>query len=338
MASTHEPRQLLEPSNLLEPLDLTEQPTDPIYPTARAEQRARSQRGFTRATGSVTPPPGGERRSPVKSVLLVAGALACFGAGTVFPQLQTLTRGNVEPEVASEGRPSAPIADVATKSDESSPVEPKSAEIKSATPISNASSAGAATATGLETNAADPNASAAAQPAQPAQPAPVAADALAGCAAPCNQQPCPKDDANCLEGAPSPAKEHTRTGGSPAKPAGAAQAVRRAAIPQAADSERAETRASARQEERAQSSRRGKRAAQRETVDHQSVARRNAATVSRWRRAEDRASNWHRDRYDDYPRDGDRRFWAARDDDFLMGRAERHEGPLMMVPSARYRW
>ena len=227
---------------------------------------------------------------------------------------------------------------VATKSDESSPVEPKSAEIKSATPISNASSAGAATATGLETNAADPNASAAAQPAQPAQPAPVAADALAGCAAPCNQQPCPKDDANCLEGAPSPAKEHTRTGGSPAKPAGAAQAVRRAAIPQAADSERAETRASARQEERAQSSRRGKRAAQRETVDHQSVARRNAATVSRWRRAEDRASNWHRDRYDDYPRDGDRRFWAARDDDFLMGRAERHEGPLMMVPSARYRW
>src|SRR5204862_1502799 len=74
------------------------------------------------------------------------------------------------------------------------------------------------------------------------------------------------------------------------------------------------------------------------TANQQSVARRNAATVSRWRRAYDRASNWRVDRYDDYPRDGDRRFRAARDDDFLMGRAERHEGPLMMVPSVRYRW
>ena len=138
---------------------------------------------------------------------------------------------------------------------------------------------------------------------------------------------------------PSPAKELTSTDdGSAAKPAGAAQPVRQAATPQAADSERAETRASGRQEERAQSSRRSKRAAQRETANQQSVARRNAATVSRWRRAEDRASNWRRDRYDDYPRDGDRRFRAARDDDFLMGRAERHEGPLMMVPSVRYRW
>jgi type IV secretory pathway VirB10-like protein len=266
MAPTHEPHQLLEPSNLLEPLDLTEHQADLIHPAARAEKGERSQRGSTRATGGVTRPTGGDRRSPVKSILMVAGALACFGAGTMFPQLQTLTRGNVEPgpPVASASRPSAPIADVATKSDESSPVEPKPPETKSATLSPNASSAGAAvntTATGLETNAADRNA--AAQPAQLAQPAPAAHDALAGCAPPCNQQPCPKDDANCLEGAPSPAKELTSTDGSAAKPAGAAQPVRQGATPQAADSERAETRASARQEERAQSSRRGKRAAQR---------------------------------------------------------------------------
>jgi len=331
MAPTHEPRQLLEPSNLLEPLDLTEHQADLIHPAARTEKGERSQRGFTRASGGATRPMGGDRRSPVKSILMIAGALACFGAGTVFPQLQNLTRGDVEPgpTVASASRPSAPIADVVTKSDEASPVESKP-------PASSAGATVNTTATGLEMNAADRNT--AGQPAQPAQPAPAAQDALAGCAASCNQQPCPKDDANCLEGAPSPGRELTSTDGSAAKPAGAAQPVRQAATPQAADSERAETRASGRQDERAQSSRRSKRAAQRETANQQSVARRNAATVSRWRRAEDRASNWRRDRYDDYPRDGDRRFRAARDDDFLMGRAERHEGPLMMVPSVRYRW
>ena len=33
---------------------------------------------------------GGERWSLLKPVLVVAGALACFGAGTTLPQLQTL--------------------------------------------------------------------------------------------------------------------------------------------------------------------------------------------------------------------------------------------------------
>jgi len=234
MAPTHEPRQLLEPSNLLEPLDLTEHQADLIHPAARTEKGERSQRGFTRASGGATRPMGGDRRSPVKSILMIAGALACFGAGTVFLQLQNLERG-VEPgpSVASASRPSAPIADVVTKSDEASPVESKP-------PASSAGATVNTTATGLEMNAADRNT--AGQPAQPAQPAPAAQDALAGCAASCNQQPCPKDDANCLEGAPSPGKELTSTDGSAAKPAGAAQPVRQAATPQAADSERAETR------------------------------------------------------------------------------------------------
>jgi hypothetical protein len=53
----------------------------------------------------------------------------------------------------------------------------------------------------------------------------------------------------------------------------------------------------------------------------------------------DRTSNWRRDRYDDYGRDGDRRFRAARDDDFQVGRVGRREGPLMMIlPPARYSW
>ena len=165
MAPTHEPRQLLEPSNLLEPLDLTEHQADLIHPAARTEKGERSQRGFTRASGGATRPMGGDRRSPVKSILMIAGALACFGAGTVFPQLQNLTRGDVEPgpTVASASRPSAPIADVVTKSDEASPVESKP-------PASSAGATVNTTATGLEMNAADRNT--AGQPAQPAQPAP----------------------------------------------------------------------------------------------------------------------------------------------------------------------
>ncbi len=152
MAPTHEPRQLLEPSNLLEPLDLTEHQADLIHPAARTEKGERSQRGFTRASGGATRPMGGDRRSPVKSILMIAGALACFGSGTVFPQLQNLTRGDVEPgpTVASASRPSAPIADVVTKSDEASPVESKP-------PASSAGATVNTTATELEMNAADRN-------------------------------------------------------------------------------------------------------------------------------------------------------------------------------------
>jgi hypothetical protein len=310
-----------------------------------------------------------QRRSPLKSVLVVAGAVACFGAGTVFPQLHSLTRGDLGPEpiVGSASQSSSAIAEVATKSDEPSPVEPRLKERTSAEPKSAAArSKGSAASPALNATAAAPAASSAegggsavAQPAQAAphaQPASAAKDALADCAAPCNQRACPKGDANCLEGgALSSAKELTTTDGSAANPA--AQPVRRTATPQSADSERAQTRASARQDERA--SHRSKRAVQRDKADQQAVAKRNAATGTRWSRVEgrgvewrrdrtdgrwqerdaDRASNWQRDRYDEYGRGGDRRFRAARDDDFQMGRAERREGPLMMMlPPARYPW
>jgi hypothetical protein len=403
MVSTREPPQMLEPSNLLEPLDLTEQQLDFVYPLTRPQKKENSQKGFARTTAGspVLRAIESQRRSLLKSVLIVTGAIACFGAGTLLPQLHSFTRGDLGPEsiVGSASKPSSPIAEVATKSDEARPVESTSteqtsAEPKSAAVTSNdspASPALNATAAASVPSSAEGGGSAVAQPAQAAphaQPASAAKDALADCAAPCNQQACPKGDTNCLEGsAPSPAKELTTSGGGAANPAGV-QPVRRAkeipttdgsaanpaaggqpaprtATPQSADSKRAQTRVSARQDERA--SRRSKRAVQQERADQQAVAKRNSATGTRWSRVEDRgvewnfdqgsnwrrdrtdgrwrepdadrAPNWRRERYDDYSRDGDRRFRAVRDGDVQMGRAERREGPLMMMlPPGRYPW
>src|SRR5215475_7158087 len=92
MPSLYDPRPLLEPSNLLEPLDLTPDPIPPAVPAGRAE---RSQRGINQPV-SARPASRAERRSLVRPILVLAGAVACFAAGTFFPQLQTLTRGNFE--------------------------------------------------------------------------------------------------------------------------------------------------------------------------------------------------------------------------------------------------
>jgi hypothetical protein len=442
MSSTHEPPQLLEPSNLLEPLDLKHQHTGFADRSARGESGeagARPQPRLTRETPRVPRPSEAGRRSPVKSILLVAGALACFGAGTLFSQMQILTPADVgsSPTIASANRAPAPLAKVVTKSHEATPTEGKSASSNSNEPKPDSASNVAATPT--VTNLAEQNGSATAQGAPAAQPA--TNDAAAGCAGSCKQQPCPPDDANCLEGGtPSPAKELTNADGSAATPAKAARPARQGASAQSADSERADIGASSREEERTQSFRRSKRAAQRETIDQPSGSKRKVATgggagrrqdgnrasgsrrdfasndgmppansSGRWQsrdanqasngwwgwtaddnvpaarfssrtenvdqavnwhrdragegrrqeREQDRASNWsrdraaengwqerdwdrtssrRRDRSDEYGRDDDRRVRAGRDD-FLIGRAERNEGPLMkMGPPTRYPW
>jgi hypothetical protein len=329
MPSTHEPVQLLEPSDLLEPLDLSDRQADLFYRSADAEPTASSQRGFTRASGgaSAPRPTEGQRRSPLKSILMVAGALACFGAGTALPQFQSFIRGDLAPgPTVGVGGPSAPVADVAAKSelaaksDEAKPTsgEAKPADASSATSTSNKPKADTAlNATGTAppaANSADRSSSAVDRAAQstPVPPAPVANDAVA------NQRPCPKGDANCLEGgAPSPAKNLTNADGTaarltgPAQPArqaagaaqpdrqaaGAAQPARQAATPQ--DSVRVEARApngqeashgqeaSNGQDVRAQTSRRTNATAQRERADHRSVARRDVTTVGRSSRTQD---------------------------------------------------
>ena len=197
MSSTHEPGQLLEPSNLLEPLDLSEYPRDLIHPATGADRGASPQR-FTRRTSG---PGARKRRSFVKPILIVAGALACFGAGTALPQLQTLTRGLLAPEptVTYASRPPK-IAEGTAISDEAKPIEAKpSNESK---PPANESSQAATNATGIAPAAASAEETKDSAAAQPAQAASAAKSAVADCAAPCNQQLCPKDDANCLEGRP----------------------------------------------------------------------------------------------------------------------------------------
>jgi hypothetical protein len=225
--------------------------------------------------------------------------------GWCFRNSISLTRGDLGPEstVGSASQPSSAMAEAATKSDEASPVEPRLKEIsakpKSAAATSNDSPASPeldATAAAAAARSAEGGGSAVAQPVQAApyaQPASAPKDSLADCAAPCNQQACPKDNANCLEGGPlSSTTEPTTTDGSAANPAAGAQPGRGTATP--ADSERAQTRASATQGERV--SHRSKRAVQRERAYQPAVAKRNAANGTRWSRLEDRGVEWRRDR------------------------------------------
>src|SRR5262245_54800307 len=130
MPSTHEPVHLLEPSDLLEPLDLSDRQTDLFYRSARAEPAATSPRGFTPGRSTSAPrSTESERRSPLKSILMIAGALACFGAGASLPLFQSFMRGDLAPEpTVGVGQPSAPVADVAAKSE----VAAKSDEAKPA--------------------------------------------------------------------------------------------------------------------------------------------------------------------------------------------------------------
>src|SRR5262249_42254533 len=124
----------------------------------------------------------------------------------------------------------------------------KSAKPQAAVPVSGPANSGAAQpASGMQT----PAASSAEQiPSTVAQAAP--AEHVVNCAAPCNQQPCPKNDANCLEGgAVSPPQVSTKPDSSPdqtreSKTGEATIPLRDATNSPGAN---AETRASGRQEE-----------------------------------------------------------------------------------------
>ena len=418
MSSAHEPSQLLEPSNLLEPLDLTERQLDVPYPSARSEITGTSQRGFARATKSEFIPRSarGHGRSPLRAIVMIAGAFACFGAGTAMPQLQKLVFDDIkfwQPVGSATSPSSAPVADAALKPDAS-----KLAESKSGVPTSSASDPNIApNANGMAPPLVSPDRSAP----EVGQAVPAGKKVIVG-----NQQLCPKDDANYLEGAPvTPTVNPTpiTPGADAAKPPGTTRSVRQAASPQSADPERASPRASARQQERTQSSRHNRRAAQRNlptvsrssrwqdrdtnqasnwprerATDGEVAAARpwgpwqerqaDHASSRAWDRAADedvsaarpsdrrqdretnqasnrrrdwvaddgaptarpsdrrqgrdpyQASSWRRDRYDDYSRGDDRRVVdrAAREDDRMVGRARRDEGPLMAFPPVTYGW
>src|SRR4051812_40748671 len=136
MPSTLEPIHLLEPSNLLEPLDLTEQHNGsasrsayPDYGTSRTV----STRTIPRKPAAAPVRHGGRRR--LKSVLMVAGALGCFAAGTALSQLTAVTVGDINtsqsapranplPTARAATQPTAQAADVAIKADAPKPLAP----------------------------------------------------------------------------------------------------------------------------------------------------------------------------------------------------------------------
>jgi hypothetical protein len=295
MYSTHEPPQLLEPTNLLEPLGLEHEDGAFAGSSARregSERPAPAQRRFIRDASPRVRPSEPARRSSLRSVLLAAGALGCFGAGTLFSQvdLWTLSDMGSSARIATANRAPAPLADVATKPGESIQTEGRSTHSGSTDSKPDAASNVAATPRPTAT-ATEQSGSATAQGAQNVPAAhPAATDAVAGCTGSCKQEACPPEDATCLEGgAPSPAKALTDANGSAAIPAKAAQPARQAGKAQSADVEHedsgasnravsAESRGSSREEEHAQSSRRSKRAAPRETVDQPSSAKRKVAT------------------------------------------------------------
>ena len=285
--------QLLEPSNLLEPLDLTAGFTDS---SPRVETRGGAQPRPARETVGLPRPSESERRSGFKPILMVAAAVACFGAGTLLSHLQSLTREEVGigSSAANLRAPAAALPDTAAKSDGSNSPEAPSASLgasqsKPDAPLNTTAAAPPSP------NAGAGNTAAVSQSAAPvATPKPAANDVTVGCAGPCSQQACPPNDANCLEGgAPSRAKALMNADGSAANPTPPTQPSR-AAKPQSAESERADTRTTSQQEERTHSPRAGKRSAQRERVDQPVVAKRGAAaTVSRSSRGQN--ANQRRD-------------------------------------------
>ena len=284
--SPYEITQLLEPSNLLEPLDLTEQRTGFAARSPCVETGAGARRRRPRETDGVRRPRGSERRSGFRPILMVAGALACFAGGSLLPQLQSLTReelglGSVG---ASPSLPAAPHAAAAAKSEASNSPEAKSANLSASRSKPDAPLHATAAASPTP-NAAEGNTSAVIQRAAVPTPQPAANDVSVGCAGPCNQQACPRDDANCLEGgAPTRVNALTKADGSAADPP-QVQPAGAGAKSQSAESERADTGTTFREEERTHSPRPTKRA----RIDHGAATisgsgrRQNANEPSFWR-------------------------------------------------------
>jgi hypothetical protein len=91
MSSTHEPIHLLEPSNLLEPFchdDLANWPARLLGDEGPPKGRTRAGR----TSGSVRIPR--DRRSPMRALLIVGVAVACFGAAAPLPQFRNLASGD----------------------------------------------------------------------------------------------------------------------------------------------------------------------------------------------------------------------------------------------------
>jgi hypothetical protein len=303
MPSTREPIQLLEPSDLLEPLDLRDHHANSVYALAYPEYGGTPSSASAHASvraSSPTPVPHGSRA--LKSALIVAGALACFGAGAALSQFPNVTfvDGNGSPTMASATPPAPRAADAAVRPDDPTPAT----TTDNAQHATTSNQAQKATASDAPQQSGTPPAKESAAPAAPA----------------CDAQGSPKDDSRCLAGATvqpaaASAKSTAASDPVPINPPAATQPIAQAETPPAADRARADTRPSGEKQQRAQSSRGSRRApTPREAIDQRSIADNNVPSV-RW--------SSRRQGGDANRASGDRRDWATDDSSATAYSAER---------------
>jgi hypothetical protein len=337
---THGPIHLLEPSNLLEPLDLTDEYFDATSPSVHSDDHGtpRVSRRRTPSEPLAAAAVARPTRRVLKSALIVALAVACFGAGAALPRLTSVVGINPSQLVGTANEPSARTAAAPVKAEHAKP-------------------------------AAMPDAS---TQQESSRDAPAAQKAAASDAPPRDQPPrdpqisSPNDDSSLEGSAAGPA---TTSAPIAAKSPEAVQPVPPARTVKEADPRHAETRASGQQEKRVRPSRYSRRAAHRDSAERR-TAEGNAATArfpvqeerapyrgSDWRRDwagddgapvarswdrwQDRATDrgWGRNAYDDYARAPDRRaFRALREDERAISRAPRDEVPVITVPPFRGGW
>jgi hypothetical protein len=292
MPSTREPIQLLEPSDLLEPLDLRDDHVNSVYALAYPEYgvtpRSASAPTSVRAS-SPTPVPRGSRA--LKSALIVAGALACFGAGAAlseFPKLPFVD-GNSSSTMASATSPVPRAVDAAVKSNDPTPAA--TADSARQAPIAN-----------------EPKQAAASNASQQSA-APAAKESAAPAAPACSAQESPNDDNRCLAGATvqpaGPSAKPTASEPIAINTPAATQPVAQAEAPPAADRAPADARVAGEKQQRAQSSRSSRRTTtRRDATDQRSIADNNVPRM-RW--------SFSRQGGDTNRASGSRRDWAAED-------------------------
>jgi hypothetical protein len=280
MSSTHEPFHLLEPSNLLKPFDPRDRNDDLTNWSARlgGDEGPKGRTRAGRAHGSIRI--ARDRGSPMRAILIVGVAVACFGAGAAPPQFRNLASGD-----------SAWLAESATRL-----ADPDAYGIKPQAPGPTDPKSNPADPKPSESNSANANA-----PSVEVAPEPlrVASDPLDGAAAPCDQTR-PVGDANCLEGAaaksdmvrPPTGANNDSPGDPPSTPATSNPTARQAAPPIAeTPRQRADVQTS-RRGRAASWDRRRDRYANRAPSGRRDRAPEDAPTASFWQGRQDQAWLW----------------------------------------------
>jgi hypothetical protein len=348
--STRDPILLLEPANLLEPLSLEDRPGDPGIPRLDRDGTAPPVR--RRPPPAASPHAGsGASRWRLKTVLVVAGGVICFGAGAAMPALPSLIFGEVKhaPPAESAARPTAPaqVTFEAPKPTEPKLIEPKLTEpkvtekpadptppppppVQNAVPVRDSGEL----AGGPNETAPPRNAPAANQPAPAAKPAAketVGSGAAAPPTRPQEERPAPRSRRVVVQPTDQVRAADNGAAADNIPGAGAANAAAPNASPVERRVDRETNRGSSRRRDRTADYGRGSGSSERwrgEEPERGWGERSSSERSSNERSSNDRSWRWGRDRYDDEGGEDRRAFGrAAREDDRPIGRGPRFGGP-----------